>query len=92
VSIASESVVSGSATFVFLLKVTIAKDCPGCRLAANARAAAVAPAIASPRMLLLASMTSTMPNWPDWAVLAGTTVTPLTILPFSLTTTAPGAR
>ena len=89
---ASESVVSGSATFVFLLKVTIAKDCPGCRLSANARAAAVAPAIASPRMLLLASMTSTTPNWPDWAVLAGTTVTPLTIFPFSLTTTAPGGR
>src|SRR5919109_32219 len=59
-SIALESSVNGSTTVVSELKTTTASFWSGFRAFANARAAANASSIGSPRMLLLASMTSTI--------------------------------
>ena len=81
------SVVNGSRTDVLALNVTAPSCCEGCRCAANARAACIALAIGAPRMLWLASMTSPSANWFEPSAVAGTTVSPVTSRPFSVTVT-----
>ena len=79
---------NGRTTCVFELKATNASSCAGARCAANARAAAIAPAIGLPAMLSLASTTSTTPKWAGPLAFAGHELArPSTGSPFSVTWT-----
>ena len=89
--ISASLVVSGSTTLDRALNVTTAIAWFSPRVSANARAASSAPSIASPRMLSLASITSTTANSPAPAADAGRTVSPSTGSPFSRTVTSSGS-
>ena len=83
---------TGARTLVLELNVTKAICWPGARCATNARAALIAAWIGAPCMLSLASTTSATPNCAELPALAlsGTTETPVTGAPFSVTETWPG--
>jgi hypothetical protein len=69
------------------LNVITASCCCALRCRANARAAATAFLIARPFMVMLASITSTTPNFLSPLAVAGVTVSPETREPFSRSST-----